>query len=336
MAALSSTIKGVSSTIYSNLFIELPVQKGDLTGQTIIVTGANQGLGYEASRHFLLLGVERLIMAVRTLAKGETARLKLLKDTGRDPNVIDVWELDMDSYASVKSFATRVEILPRLDALLANAGLATTTFSMSEDNEKTITVNVVSTFLLVLLLLPKLRESASEFNICPRVSIVNSALHYVAPLAEIDVPSQASIFSRLNNKETADMESRYPLSKLLVLFAVRALANRLEKSKGPLIVVNAPNPSWCKSQLLREDKSAGTRMAARMMARSTEEGSRALVHGILSGKESSGQYIDNCQVKSPACIVTNSKGATIQEAFFNELMEKLEKISPEIGRNIQI
>lgn len=297
MAAISSAIKGVSTTIYSNLFVELPAQKGNLTGQTIIVTGSNQGLGYEASRHFLLLGVERLIMAVRNLEKGEAARLKLLEDTGRDPSSIEVWELDMDSYVSVKTFATRVEVLPRLDALLANAGLATTTFSLSEDNERTITVNVVSTFLLILLLLPKLHESASKFNICPRVSIVNSALHYIAPLAEIDVSNQASIFSRLNNKETAKMDIRYPLSKLLVLFAVRALAKRLEERKGPLIIINTPNPSWCKSQLMRENESFGQRLGERMMARSTEEGSRALVHGILSGKESSGQYIDNCQVK---------------------------------------
>lgn len=297
MAAISSAIKGVSTTIYSNLFVELPVQKGDLTGQTIIVTGSNQGLGYEASRHFLLFGVERLIMAVRNLEKGEAARLKLLEDTGRDLGSIEVWELDMDSYSSVKKFATRVETLPRLDALLANAGLATTTFSLSEDNERTITVNVVSTFLLILLLLPKLRESASKFSIRPRVSIVNSALHYIAPLAEIDVTNQASIFSRLNNKETANMNMRYPLSKLLVLFAVRELAKRLEERKGSLIVVNTPNPSWCKSQLMRENESFGQRLGERMMARSTEEGSRALVHGILSGKGSNGQYIDNCQVK---------------------------------------
>lgn len=292
-----AAIKGISSTIYSLLFVELPVPEGDLTGQTIIVSGSNQGLGYESSRHLLRLGVERLIMAVRNLEKGEAARLKLLEDTGRDPSSIEVWKLDMDNYTSVKNFATRAGTLPRLDAVLANAGLATTTFKLSEDNERTITVNVVSTFLLILLLLPKLRESASKFHICPRVSIVNSALHYVAPLAEIEVPNPTSIFGRLNNEETANMEMRYPLSKLLVLFAVRALAQRLEEEIGQLIVINAPNPSWCKSQLMRENESFGQRMGERMMARSTEEGSRALVHGILSGKESSGQYIDNCQVK---------------------------------------
>lgn len=80
-----AAIKGISSTIYSLLFVELPVPEGDLTGQTIIFSGSNQGLGYESSRHLLRLGVERLIMAVRNLEKGEAAQLKLLENTGRDP-----------------------------------------------------------------------------------------------------------------------------------------------------------------------------------------------------------------------------------------------------------
>ncbi|KAJ5289968.1 uncharacterized protein N7443_010221 [Penicillium atrosanguineum] len=330
MAALSA-LKGVTGTIYSNVFVGLPVPEGDLSGQTIIISGSNQGLGYEASRHCLRLGVDRLIMAVRNIPKGEAARLELLKATGREDSSIDVWELDMDRYSSVKGFAARAAALPRLDSFLANAGLATNTFSLVEDGERTITVNVVSTFLLIALLIPKLRESASKFGIVPRVSIVNSALHYIAPLNEIDVDHGDAIFARLNNKDTANMAMRYPLSKLLVLFVVRAFAEKLEKSKGPLIVINTPNPSWCKSQLMRESSSAGTRFGERVLARSTEEGSRALVHAILCGEESSGQYLDNCQVKRPSCTVTNAKGARIQEAFFSELWGKLEGISPGIG-----
>lgn len=295
--AVISAIEGLSSSMVSCMFIQLPVPSADLTGQTIIVSGSNQGLGFEASRHILRLGVDRLIMAVRNMEKGEAAKSELLKSTGRSESTVEVWELDMDSYSSVKSFAARTASLPRLDALLANAGLATGTFSVVEDNERTITVNVVSTFLLITLLIPKLRESASKFSIIPRISIVNSALHYVAPLTEIEGNHGKGIFSRLNDEKTAQMSVRYPLSKLLVVFGVRALADRLERSKEPLIILNSPNPSWCKSQLMRENDSVGMRVGERLIARSTEMGSRALVHGILSGRESSGQYLDNCQVK---------------------------------------
>lgn len=145
-------------------------------------------------------------MAVRTPAKGEAAKQKILRATGRDESSIEVWKLDMDSYDSVKEFSARVSsALPRVDAVLANAGVAFDSFQLSEENEKNVNVNVVSTFLLLLLLLPKLRESANIFNITPRFTIVNSALHYVAPLKELDPDHGSEIFARLNNPSTSNM-----------------------------------------------------------------------------------------------------------------------------------
>lgn len=49
-------------------------------GKTILVTKANTGLGFTASRTFLLLGASRVILAVRSLSKGETARFQLISD----------------------------------------------------------------------------------------------------------------------------------------------------------------------------------------------------------------------------------------------------------------
>lgn len=294
MSVLSS-LEGASSTLYSNMFISLPIPKGDLKDQTIIVSGSNQGLGFEASRHLLRLGVSKLIMAVRDENKGRQARQELLKSTGCQDSAIEVWKLDMDHHISVKEFATRAKALPRLDAVLANAGLRLTTFGLSEGNERTITVNVVNTFLLIALLIPKLQETALTFGITPRVTIPNSALHYLAPLGELD-PGKGGIFNSLNNKQTASMTARYPLSKLLVVFGVRALTDRLAQKDGPLIVINTPNPSFCKSKLMREMNSSGFRLMEKLLARTTEEGSRALVHGITADEKSNGQYLTNCRV----------------------------------------
>ncbi|CAI7663718.1 unnamed protein product [Penicillium glandicola] len=323
-----SALEGISSTLLSNTFIQLPYPEGDLSGQTIIVSGSNQGLGFEASRHILRLGVEKLIMAVRDPKKGEAARQELLQSTGREESTVEVWLLDMDSYVSVKSFASRAADLPRLDALLANAGLFTNTFIISEEDEKTITVNVVSTFLLIALLVPKLRESASKFNITPRITIPNSALHYIASLGQLDPQNEGGIFKSLNDKEASNMAGRYPLSKLLVVFGVRAFAKQFAQSKAPLVIINTPNPSYCKSQLERESGNISVRVRQKLLARSTEEGSRALVHAIMADEKSNGQYLTNCRVHSPSCIVTDEKGAMIQEAFFKELVTKLERIAP--------
>ncbi|KAF7563907.1 hypothetical protein G7046_g214 [Stylonectria norvegica] len=326
--SLLSTLHGVGSTVFSNLFITLPYPETapGLSDQIAIVTGSNTGLGFESSRHLLRLGVKRLIMAVRNLEAGEKARLDLLKSTERSPDSVEVWHLDMDSYDSVKTFAERANTsLPRLDVVLANAGIYTSKFSISEGNEKTITVNVVSTFLLFLLLLPKLRSAPSS----PRFVIPNSAMHYWAPTKELIPSKDASIFSRLNDPDKADMANRYQVTKLLVIYATRELAARLQASGKKIVIINTPNPSYCKSGLIREAPGSAP---PDFMARTTEMGSRALVNGALAGKESNGQYLTNCQVHAPASHVTNKTGAQIQKAFYAELMENLESISPGISK----
>ena len=95
------------------------------------------------------------------------------------------------------------------------------------------------------------------------------------------------------------MNGRYPLSKLLVLYAVRELAERTKSSEKGFCIINTPNPSFCKSNLARERKdSRGFKVFESMIARSTEEGSRVLIHGLLAGEESNGQYLSNCRVET--------------------------------------
>lgn len=91
--------------------------------------------------------------------------------------MIEVWQVDLTSYASVKEFCARVNQLNRLDVILENAGLAVPKYEEFEDMESTVTVNVMSTFLMALLVLPKLRESAAKYNIVPRLTIVASDAH---------------------------------------------------------------------------------------------------------------------------------------------------------------
>lgn len=190
---------------YSQFFTHLPIPKQSFSGQTIIVTGSNTGLGLEAARHFTRLDAAKVILAVRNVPKGEAARTSIETSTHRK-GVVEVWNLDLGSYDSVKDFAKKAEGLDRLDALVENAGIATQNWSVLEDNESTLTVNVVSTFLLGLLLLPKLRETGQKFNITPHLAVVSSAVHAWTPLNE---RKSKSIFDALNDKETANMGERY-------------------------------------------------------------------------------------------------------------------------------
>jgi retinol dehydrogenase-12 len=58
----------------------------------------------------------------------------------------------------VKAFCKKIVGLERVDAIVENAGVATPFFELAEEIEKTITINVISTFLMAFLVLPKLRR----------------------------------------------------------------------------------------------------------------------------------------------------------------------------------
>ncbi|KAL8753051.1 MAG: hypothetical protein Q9199_005317 [Rusavskia elegans] len=193
------------------LFANLPYPETPFTDQIVIVTGSNTGLGLEAARHYLRLGAARVILAVRSLEKGEAAK-RSLDESEKRLGVVEVWHLDLSSYDSVKQFAKRANDLPRLDVLLENAGIATGQFRITEDNESTITTNVVSTFLLALLLLPKLRESSTKFNTTPHLTIVTSEVHFFANFPEKDSPN---IFDTLSDPDTVRMSERYCLFSFL-------------------------------------------------------------------------------------------------------------------------
>lgn len=298
MSVLSS-LQGAGSTLLSNLFVSLPIPTGgsELSQQTFIVTGSNTGLGLESTRHLSRLGAAKIIMAVRTESKGQAAKKDILSTTSRPESSIEVWPIDMDNYDSIKAFAARASTLSRLDGVLANAGIMTRRFTLGEGNEQTLNVNVIGTFLLYLLLAPKMRESGKQTGITCRYVIPNSALHFMAPLSELD-PQDGHIIQRMNDPEKAKMDGRYPLSKFLVVYAVREFAERGAASGKGQIIINTPNPSFCKSDLARESAdSAGFKIGEKLLARSTEEGSRTLVHGLLAGEESNGQYLTNCHVE---------------------------------------
>jgi hypothetical protein len=134
----------------------------------------------------------------------------------------------------------KVNLYLLVKQVLGNAGIGTRTFKMTEDNEETITTNVVSLFLLAFLIYPKLRESASKYNTQTYFSVTASELYEVATFKESKVPV-GQIFKTLNNKETANMNDRYNVSKLLGIFMVKQMAAMfpLENNK---VIINCTAP----------------------------------------------------------------------------------------------
>jgi retinol dehydrogenase 12 len=272
------------------------------------VTGANSGLGLEAARHLTRLNAQKVILAVRTTSKGESARADIEQSTGRK-SVVEVWSLDLLSYDSVKAFANKAKELPRLDAIVENAGISTRKFKLAEGQERTIMTNVISTFLLALLLLPKLRESGRKFNITPRLTFVSSEVHhftqreYPTRDASSNAPtpcivpekSSPSIFDRLKDEHTADMDNRYFVSKLLQLLYFRQLTETLAQSRDGPVTMNIMNPGLCSSNIMGNDDPVPfvVKLLQVLVARRTEVGGRTLVASACASPDTHGKYMSD-------------------------------------------
>lgn len=289
--------------LYAQLVTTPPLPTASLSGQTIIITGSNRGLGFEAAKHIARLDASKLILAVRSISAGEDAKKAILKANPTKSTEIEIWPLDLTSYSSVKTFAQRAETLPRIDALVNNAGIATSIYKTAEDNESTITVNIISTFLLSLLMLPKLRESAQKFGTMPRITIIGSEGMNFITFKERKAKDGA-IFETLNDEANANMKDRYFLTKLLVMFGVRELAVQMDSStknssNGRQVILNCVAPGFVATDLTHEQKdSLMFKTMEKILARDVEVGSRCIVDGVARGQESHGQYLSECKVKS--------------------------------------
>ncbi|KAF2786043.1 retinol dehydrogenase 12 [Melanomma pulvis-pyrius CBS 109.77] len=320
--------------LYSQFFVRIPPPYGDFSGQTVIVTGSNTGLGFEAARHLLRLKAAKVILAVRSLAKGEAAAEELVKLTSATKNAIEVMPLDLLDPDSIKKFSDWANRLEKLDAVISNAGMLTQQWSTVNGMEAQIAVNVVYATLLGLLLLPKSRASAKKHNARGRIAFVSSDAHYVAQVKEANSPG--SLFNALNNRDIAVMEDRYSTSKLFLLYAIREIAGRSPVTPDSNVIVDVLTPGMCHSGLFRDDKpwlhSLIEGFMMHILARSTATGGGALVDAVRTDLplEAHGAYLMDCKIAENGPNVESEKGQALQKRFIQELFEKMETIAPGI------
>ena len=170
--------------IHTQLILKIPKPTTSFASKTVIVTGASSGLGKETAKHIVRLGASKVILGCRNISKGNKTKLEIESLLRCNPNIIEVWEVDIESASSVKKFVDRANLLARLDVLINNAGMQTLKFQVTYGTERVIAVNVVGTFLLALQLIPKLKETAKVYGVTPHMTFVTSALYDVAKYPE--------------------------------------------------------------------------------------------------------------------------------------------------------
>ncbi|KAG8798564.1 hypothetical protein FRC17_007388 [Serendipita sp. 399] len=321
----------------------LPEAVVDLTGRTVVITGSNTGLGLEAAKKFYAMNPERLILAVRSLSKGNNAKRVLEGDSTTTTGVggsrpqVDVWEIDMSSFESVKAFANRCKNeLKRIDVFLANAGVNTAPWALTTDGwETNLQTNVIATFLLATLIAPILIDTAKlpppkpGVNLKPHLVIVVSDMHEVAPL---QARNQENIFAALNSEKQYDQESRYPDTKLLAVLLTRQLATlpQLQRDASGIVICSL-NPGFCRSEVLREFNPIVRAIIYGMFARSTEDGGKKLVWASLTNDIPQGSYVSSSKVARSSPFVRSKEGEQVQKKVWNELGEILAPVAPEVA-----
>lgn len=161
----------------------------DLTGRLVVVTGANSGLGLEATALLAAHGA-RVVMACRDTGRGEAARGVVL---GRVPGaeaLVEVRRLDLADLASVEGFAGGLaEDEPRVDVLLNNAGVMAVPHRRTADGfELQLGTNHLGHVALTAALWPQLVAAGQEGGHGDaRVVTVSSDAHRFGRLDRTDL-----------------------------------------------------------------------------------------------------------------------------------------------------
>ncbi|KAL2008885.1 hypothetical protein VTN00DRAFT_7079 [Thermoascus crustaceus] len=305
-----------------------------LEGKTVLVTGATSGLGLEAAIKFLNLGVSTLIIGSRSMERGNQAKDELERRTNR-PGAVQVWHLDMNTFKSVIEFAERINReIPRLDVALLNAGLSHRAYTPSPEGfEETLQVNALSTALLALLLLPKLRESSSKSG--PAHLTIVSSQQFTRVKAE-SLRTEGNLIQHLNDRQRFSGGKQYAISKLLVEYAVKNIANLTRNDDGTLqVIVNSVSPGLCATSLGRQYNRPHERLVVwilfKIFARTPEQGSRSLVSATFQGLESHGKcwrhdgYVDESRT-----LTAGQEGKQFQEKAWREMVDILKTRAPEV------
>ena len=193
-------------------------------GRTVIITGANSGLGAVTARELARKGA-KIVMAVRSTEKGEAAAQQI---TGPKTGQVEVRQLDLQDLSSVRQFADGID---KADILINNAGIMATPYGLTVDGfESQIGTNHLGHFALTNLLLPKLTD---------RVVTVSSEVHRIGRISLDDLNWKTRRYSAW---------LAYGQSKLANLLFTSELQRRLEAAGSPLRAL-AAHPGYSHTNL---------------------------------------------------------------------------------------
>jgi len=279
--------------VYTVLIKGVCTSPSRLDGKTVIITGANTGIGKETALDLAQRGA-RVILACRDTSKAYAAKDDIIQKSG-NANV-EIRQLDLASLSSVRNFAAGIlQTESRLDVLINNAGCAGyAEKQLTEDGlEYQMQANYFGHFLLTNLLLGLLKKSAPS-----RIVNVSSIAHKWAK--ELD-------FTNLNSEKNYDPSNIYNTSKLCQILSTRHLAPLVIKSG---VTVNCLHPGCVETGIFQRAPLwlvIPFYIFVKLIFKNWKEGAQTSIHLAVSneGSRTTGEYFADCKVTKMSDYAAN-------------------------------
>ncbi len=264
-------------------------QAADMRGKTVVITGANSGIGLETAAALAAMGA-RVVVTARNADKGRAAVAAIGQRTGGDAQV-QLVVFDLADLSSVRRGAAEIlEVAPRIDVLVNNAGVVLSERSETVDGlETTFATNHFGPFLLTNLLLERIESSSPA-----RIVTVASTAHNTARKG---VP-----FDDLQSTRHYRGLQVYGESKLANMLFTLELARRLE---GVGVTANSLHPGTVRTGYGRGGDARGflafgIRLAGPFFL-SPAKGARTSIYLSSSPEVENvtGQYFVKCRPHRP-------------------------------------
>ncbi|MCJ1375699.1 hypothetical protein MMC20_006936 [Loxospora ochrophaea] len=313
--------------------------------KTILVTGCTPGgLGYSAAKLLLIHHTSTLVITARSQSSADSIASILLneplvKALPTRPTIIPL-PLDLDHPSAIPAFTTALtNSVTDLDAAILNAGRGGPTYTQSPDtrHEAILQVNVYSSLLNALDLLPLLRRTAARKNTPSRLTWVGSFVQFDHEFSKTNLPPLGdgpndSLIAHLDQKKTFGPTSRYNTSRLLSTMLTRELAARVPKEE---VIINDLSPGMVatnfgtKHGLLFRVVSAVAMKVTR--SRAPDEGAKTYLWAIGEcGEESHGAYLVDNAISERTPFVESAEGKTIQKKIWDEVFTECVTTDPSL------